>query len=68
MSQKIFDNDSFVIWKSKITLTFNKPAYVDMCILDLGKVLMYKFYYDYIKNKYDTDSLMYEMETERWRF
>ena len=68
MSQKIFDNDSFVIWKSKITLTFNKPAYVDMCILDLGKVLMYKFYYDYIKNIYDTDSLMYEMETERWRF
>ena len=36
-----------------------------MCILDLGKVLMYKFYYDYIKNIYDTDSLMYEMETER---
>ena len=68
MSQKIFDNDSFVIWKSKITLTFNKPAYGDICILDLGKVLMYKFYYDYIKNKYDTDSLMYEIETERWRF
>ena len=57
-----------MIWKSKITLTFNKPAYVDICILDLGKVLMYKFYYDYIKNKYDTDSLMYEIETERWRF
>ena len=41
-----------------------------MCILDLGKVLMYKFYYDYIKNKYvkksrllfeDTDGLMYEI-------
>ena len=44
-----------------------------MCILDLIKVLMCKFHYDYIKNKYgsnsrllftDTDSLMYEMKTE----
>ena len=40
-----------------------------MCILELSKVLMYKFLYDYIKNKYDskskllftdTDSSMYE--------
>ena len=44
-----------------------------MCILELNKVLMYEFHYDYIKNKYgnnsrllftDTDSLMYEIKTE----
>ena len=43
-----------------------------MCILELRKVLMYEFHYGYI-NKYgnnsiplfsDTDSLMYEIETE----
>ena len=42
-------------------------------MLELSKVFMYEFYYDFIKNKYgnklsllftDTDSLMYEIEIE----
>ena len=42
-------------------------------MFDLSRVLMYKFHYDYIKNKYGnnfrllftaTDSLMYEIKTE----
>ena len=41
MSPKVFDNNLVVIYKGKVTLTTNKPAYVDMCILDLSsKVLM----------------------------
>ena len=44
-----------------------------MCVLELSKVLMYEFHYDYIKNRYDnkskllftdTDSLMWEIKTE----
>ena len=44
-----------------------------MCILELSRVLMQKFHYDYIKNKYGnkskllftgTDSLTYEIKTE----
>ena len=41
--KKIFDNDLVAIRKSKITLTFNKPAYVGMCILDLNKLLCISF-------------------------
>ena len=29
-----------MIPKNKVTLTFNKPAYIGMCILELRKVLM----------------------------
>ena len=49
MSQKIFGIDLVTTRKSKVTLTLNKPAYVGMCILDLRKILMYKFHHDYIK-------------------
>ena len=61
------------IHKSKVKLTLNKPTYVGIWILDLIKVLIFKFHYDYIKNKYDsnsrlwffdTRSLMYETKTE----
>ena len=63
MSQKIFDNDLVAIRKNKVTLTLNKPAYIGMCILELSKVLMYEFHYDYIKNKYDNNSTGLEPTT-----
>ena len=52
MSHKKFNNDLVVIRKTKVTLTLKKPAYVGMCMLDLSKVWMYEFHYDYIRNKY----------------
>ena len=49
MSHKIFDNDLFTIRKN---VMLNKPGCVEMCILELSKVLMYELHYDCIKNKY----------------
>ena len=34
------------------------PAYVGIVTLDLSKVLMFKFHYDYIKNKYGNNSIL----------
>ena len=53
---KKIDNNLVAIRKSKLALKLNKRAYIEMCILDLSKVLMYEFPFDYIKNKYDNKS------------
>ena len=56
--------------KTKVIL--NKPIFVGAAILDLSKIHMFKFHYDYVKNKWekvkvlysDTDSLILEIETD----
>ena len=72
-SRKIFSENLISVHMKKTSLTMNKPVYLGMCILDLSKTLMYDFHYNYIKPKYgnkakllftDTDSFMYEIETE----
>ena len=54
---------------SKKVLTLNKPIYIGFCILELSKLLMYQYHYDYVLKTFndvkllftDTDSLVYEI-------
>ena len=57
----------------KTRVKMNKPLYLGMSILDISKILMYKFWYDYIRPKYgdraklcytDTDSFIIYIKTE----
>ena len=73
VSSKILNENLVAVHKVKETLTLNRPAYAGVCILDISKMLMYDFHYNYIKKKYsnrakllftDMDSLTYEIERE----
>ena len=72
-SCKICSENLISVHMKKTSLVMNKPVYLGACILDLSKTIMYDFHYNYIKPMYkdkakllftDTDSLMYEIETE----
>jgi len=70
----IFDKKLVAIHLKKTEIYFNKPVYVGQAILDLSKLLMFDFHYNYIQKKYsykkaellftDTDSLMYQLKTD----
>ena len=58
---------------AKIKVVMNKPVYLGQAILDLSKIMMYEFHYDYMVPKYgdrlklcymDTDSLVCHIKTD----
>ena len=70
-SQKIFSKHFVAIHQIKSVLILDKPIYVGFSVLELSKLLIYKFHYEYVKNKFDarlfftdTDSLVYEIKGE----
>ena len=56
----------------RIKVIMKKPVYLGQVILDLSKIVMYEFHYDYMTPKFkdpqlcymDTDSLIYNIKTE----
>ena len=70
---KHFSEDLQAIEMKKAKVIMNKLVYLGQAILDISKILMYEFWYDYIKPKYqekaklcymNTDSFIIHIETE----
>ena len=70
---KHFSENLIAIEMKKTKIKMNKPIYLGASILDISKTLMYKFWYDYLKLKYndkvklcymDTDSFIIIIKTE----
>ena len=48
----------------KTKVKMNKPVYLGMSILDISKTLMYEFWYDCIKPKYEDRAKLCYIDTE----
>ena len=62
-----------IIEMKKTKVKMNKPIYLGLSILEISKILMYEFWYDYMKPKYgdsvklcymDTDTFIMNIKTE----
>ena len=74
-SCKKFSDHLMAIEMKKTRVKMTKPLYLGMSILDISKILMYKFWYDYISTKYgekaklcyaDTGSFIIYIKTEHF--
>ena len=70
---KWFSENLSAIEMKNAKVKMNKPIYLGLSILEISKILMYEFWYDYMKPKYgdnvklcyiDTDSFIIHLKTE----
>ena len=68
----LISEDLSIIEMKKTKVKMNKPIYLGLSILEISKTLMYEFWYDYMKPKYndkvklcymDTDSFIMNIKT-----
>ena len=65
---KRFSEDLIAIEMKKTEIKMNKPIYLGLAILDISKTLMYEFCYDYLKPKYDSNTVLCYMDTDSFIF
>ena len=56
--------DLSIIEMNKTKVKMDKPIYLGLSILDISKILMYEFWYDYMKPKYGNDAKLCYMDTD----
>ena len=57
-TMKLIDNNLAIIEMRKVKVKMNKPIYLGLSILDISKITMYEFWYDYLKIKYKNERFL----------
>ena len=63
-TMKLIDNNLAIIEMKKVKVKMNKPIYLGLSILDISKITMYEFWYDYVKFKYEDKARLCYMDTD----
>ena len=60
----LISEDLSITQMKKTKVKMNKPIYLGLSILEISKTLMYEFWYDYMKPKYNNDVKLCYMDTD----
>ena len=60
----LISEDLLVIEMKKTKVKMNKPISLGLSILEISKILMYEFWYDYMKPKYNNNVKLCYMDTD----
>ena len=60
---KFFREHLLAIEMIKTQILMNKPVYLGISIIELSKILMYEFWYDYVRLKSDKKAKLCYMDT-----
>ena len=63
-TMKLIDNNLAIIEMTKVKVKMNKPIYLGLSILDISKITMSEFLYDYVKIKYKDKARLCYMDTD----
>ena len=64
-AMKLIDDDNLaIIEMKKVKVKMNKPIYLRLSILDINKITMYEFWFDFIKSKYESSAKLCYMDTD----
>ena len=63
-TMKLIDDNLAIIEMKKVKVKMNKPIYLGLSILDISKITLYEFWYDFIKSKYESNAKLCYMDTD----
>ena len=61
---KFFTESLLAIEMKKTQTLMTKPVYLGLSVLEFSKILMYEFWYDYLKPKYGEKAKLCYMDTD----